>query len=233
MMLRKALWTIPAALALAWLALGQMGGLPEGPGRELVLARCQTCHDISLVTRERLSRERWDAVLDEMTLQGLRLTPEERGVILNYLATYLGTEPPPAPPAEAQTPQTTAKTGAEVYAANCQACHGPQGEGNPPTFPPLRVQLPDLLKTEGGRTYLAKVLLFGLQGPIRVAGAEYTRVMPSFAWLSNEDLTLVLNHLLSWSGGGTPFTPEEVARLRNLNLNPEEVHRLRQGFNLP
>ncbi|MCS6868391.1 MAG: cytochrome C552, partial [Thermus sp.] len=66
------------ALGLAgYLALGQYT-LPEGPGKDLVLAKCQACHDIGFVARERLSRERWDAILTEMVSRGLQITPEER-----------------------------------------------------------------------------------------------------------------------------------------------------------
>lgn len=213
-----------------YLALSQPT-LPEGPGKELVLAKCQTCHDIGLVARERLSRERWDAVLDEMALQGLRVTPEERSAILDYLATYLGTTPPP-PPQAAEAP--TAKTGAQVY-ANCQGCHGPQGEGNPPLFPPLRGHVAKLLGAEGGRNYLLQVVLYGLQGEIQVEGQAYNQVMPGFAWLPDEDVALVLNHLLTFDApeGLRPYTPEEVKAARAKPLTPEEVHALRQGLRLP
>ncbi len=212
-----------------YLALSQTP-LPEGPGKELVLAKCQTCHDIGFVSRERLSRERWDAVLDEMVLQGLKVTPEERQAILDYLAVYLGTEPPPEPP----TATPAAKTGAQVY-ANCQGCHGPQGEGNPPVFPPLRGQVKGLLEAKEGREYLLLAVLFGLQGPISVGGKEYNAPMPGFSWLSDEELALVLNHVAGWekAEGFRPYTPEEVKAARAKALTPEAVHRLRQNLRLP
>ncbi len=214
--------------ALGYLALGQPN-LPEGPGRDLVLAKCQTCHGLDLVAGRSFARERWDSILEEMTSYGLRLTPEERKAILDYLATYLGPEPPPAAPI-AQAPP---KTGAQVY-ANCQGCHGAQGEGNPPTFPPLKGHVETLLKA-GGRTYLIAVTLYGLQGPIQVQGQAYQGVMPGFAWLSDEDLALLLNHLLAWGApkDTPPFTLEEIQKVRSKPLSPEEVYRLRQGLGLP
>ncbi|WP_423247927.1 c-type cytochrome [Thermus neutrinimicus] len=214
-----------------YLALGQYT-LPEGPGKDLVLAKCQACHDIGFVARERLSRDRWDGVIDEMVLRGLSLTPEERAAILDYLATYLGTEPPPAsPPAQ---PASSPKTGAQVY-ANCQGCHGPQGEGNPPAFPPLRGHVEKILKAEGGRTYLLLSVLYGLQGTIQVEGKEYAGIMPSFAWLPDEEVALVLNYLATWGTpqGFTPYTPEEVKAARAKVLSPEEVLKHRQGLKLP
>lgn len=205
--------------------------LPEGPGKDLVLAKCQACHDIGLVARERLSRERWDAVVREMELQGLQLTGEERAAILDYLVTYLGTEPPP-PPAQAETP--VQRTGAQVY-ANCVGCHGPQGEGNPPAFPPLRGHVEVLLRAEGGRDYLLLSVLYGVQGPIRVLGQAYDGVMPGFAWLSDEELALVLNHLAAWGAppGFRPYTPEEVKAARENPRSPEEVLALRRELGLP
>lgn len=214
-----------------YLALGQYT-LPEGPGKDLVLAKCQACHDIGFVARERLSRDRWDGVIDEMVLQGLKITPEERAAILDYLATYLGTEPPPAPP-QVEAPSAP-KTGAQVY-ANCQGCHGPQGEGNPPAFPPLRGHVEKILKAEGGRAYLLLAVLYGLQGPIKVEGKEYAGIMPGFAWLSDEEVALVLNHLSAWGApqGFKPYTPDEVKTARANALSPEEVLKLRQGLKLP
>ncbi|WP_105316926.1 c-type cytochrome [Thermus tenuipuniceus] len=222
--------TIAAFGLTGYLALSQFT-LPEGPGQEVVLAKCQACHDIGFVARERLSRERWDAVINEMVMRGLQVTPEERAVILDYLATYLGTEPPPAPPpAQAAAP----KTGAQVY-ANCQGCHGPQGEGNPPTFPPLKGHVESLLKAEGGREYLLLAVLYGVQGEVQIEGQKYTGIMPGFAWLSDEELALVLNHLAAWGApqGFRPFTPDEVKAARAKPFTPEEVLKLRQGLKLP
>lgn len=214
-----------------YLALGQYT-LPEGPGKDLVLAKCQACHDIGFVARERLSRDRWDGVMDEMVLRGLKITPEERAAILDYLATYLGTQPPPTPPQAEASPAP--KTGAQVY-ANCQGCHGPQGEGNPPIFPPLRGHVEKILKAQGGRTYLLLVTLYGLQGTIQVEGKEYAGIMPGFAWLSDEEVALVLNHLAAWGApqGFKPYTPEEVKAARAKVLSPEEVLKHRQGLKLP
>ncbi|GAA6733321.1 c-type cytochrome [Thermus oshimai] len=214
--------TVPLLGLLGYWALSQYT-LPEGLGKDLVLAKCQACHDLGLVARERLSRARWDAVLDEMALQGLKLTPEERAGILDYLATYLGTTPPPVSPA----PTQAAKTGAQVY-ANCMGCHGPEGQGNPPSFPPL-THVGPWAATEGGRTYLLHVLLHGLQGEIRVGEASYNGVMPGFSWLSDEEIALVLNHVVAWKApqGFKPFTPGEVAQARAKPLSPEEVWRLR------
>jgi hypothetical protein len=67
--------------------------LPQGPNRDLVLRRCTTCHDISnLFSTVGKTREGWDSKLDDMVLFGLQITPQERALILDYLATYLPKE---------------------------------------------------------------------------------------------------------------------------------------------
>lgn len=74
----------------------EFGGLPEAPGREEVYYTCDACHSIRLVTQQRLSRERWDQLLDWMVAeQGMaELTAEERRVILEYLATQFAPDVP-------------------------------------------------------------------------------------------------------------------------------------------
>lgn len=227
------LWPLLLGLLALWgflLTRAQQDPLPPGPGKDLVLAHCQACHGLELVARERLSRERWHEVLRLMRSFGLQITPEEEAAILDYLTLYLGLNPPPEPAPQALAP----RTGKEVY-ANCQGCHGPQGEGNPPAFPPLKGHVESLLRAEGGRTYLLLAVLYGLQGPIQVGGQAYNGVMPGFAWLSDEDLALLLNHLAAWGApqGFRPYTPEEVAEARKTPLAPEEVLRRRQALRLP
>jgi hypothetical protein len=64
--------------------------LPQGPNRDLVLRRCTTCHDISnLFSTVGKTREGWDSKLEDMVLFGLQVTPQERALILDYLATFL------------------------------------------------------------------------------------------------------------------------------------------------
>jgi cytochrome c len=70
--------------------------MPDQPGKEEVFYTCNACHSIHLVTQQRLPRERWDQLLDWMVKkQGMaELTAEERGVILEYLATHYGLDGP-------------------------------------------------------------------------------------------------------------------------------------------
>ena len=63
--------------------------LPKGAGEVLVRQQCGICHDIDLVSQQRLSREGWAGVLDDMTQFGAPFNAGQRQLILDYLATHL------------------------------------------------------------------------------------------------------------------------------------------------
>jgi hypothetical protein len=67
----------------------QFPTLPQGPGRDLVEVTCGSCHDIEMVAINGRTEERWGLTIDEMVGYGLRLSPDDRTLILRYLATYL------------------------------------------------------------------------------------------------------------------------------------------------
>lgn len=68
------------------------GGLPEGPGREMVFGLCQACHSLAIVKQQGLDRESWDETLVWMVEeQGMpQLDPKNRKLILDYLTTHYG-----------------------------------------------------------------------------------------------------------------------------------------------
>ena len=76
-------------VALGLRAIAQVT-LPEGPNRELVSRACGTCHDLSMVvgTGGR-SWEGWNGTIEDMTSYGMEITPADRRLVLEYLATYL------------------------------------------------------------------------------------------------------------------------------------------------
>ena len=139
--------------------------------------------------------------------------------------------------ARAQTGPTSADTGAGVYTTNCSACHQPGGTGIADAFPPLAGHVPDLLKSADGRSYIEKVLLFGLEGQISVNGKDYAGAMPSWLALSDSDIAAVLNYVSNaWDNGKSlpadfkPFTADEIKALRAPELTSAAVHALRSGI---
>ena len=204
--------------------------LPEGPGRDLIYGHCQTCHDLqSVVDSAGIRRGAWDAVLSNMTDFGLRISDDQRARILDYLATYLGPSPPPTEAAPAA--EVVAVDGALVFADTCIACHQEDGKGKPGEFPPLAGNRNLFLAP----TFVAGVALFGFAGPIEVSGQAFDNEMPSFDFLSDEEIAAVVDYVRSQWGNDAlrpadfvELTPADVAKLRNNPKTPAEMHAERQ-----
>jgi hypothetical protein len=82
-----------AAVFFMLVAAAQAAELPPGPNRELVARECQACHNLDAVVASNETRETWNILLDSMTSYGLRVSPEDRAKIVDYLATALGPKP--------------------------------------------------------------------------------------------------------------------------------------------
>lgn len=71
-------------------------GMPEGPGKEVTVKACGTCHETRKAASVRLTREGWAAVIDAMIKRGAQVSDAEFPVILDYLSThFLGEAPQP------------------------------------------------------------------------------------------------------------------------------------------
>ena len=215
------------------LVLGQ-GGLPQGPGEALALAKCSTCHGVGYLKELAGSPYwSWDQTLLEMERMGLQVSPEERKIILDYLATYLGPDPPPRP-----TSQVPAKTsdvdGAQLFANYCNSCHPDGRPGSQAGSPPL-----------AGNTFLARdpmyavlVLLNGLQGPIEVEGQSYSGMMPPWSYLlSDKEIAALDRHIrMNWGNQELlpqdfrPVTVEEVAQARSKTFTAQQVWEYRKNL---
>ena len=105
-----------------------------------------------------------------------------------------------------------AAKGAELYSANCAACHQATGMGLPGAFPPLKgnsaVLDPDPAKQ-------IDVVLHGLHGQA-IDGTVYPSVMPPFGGsLSDTDIANLINHeRTSWGNQSKPITADQVKAAR-------------------
>jgi mono/diheme cytochrome c family protein len=138
--------------------------------------------------------------------------------------------------APAQTGAASADAGSRVYAANCAACHQEGGTGAAGAFPPLAGHFPELLKQPDGRSYVSKVLLFGMEGEINVNGNAFAGAMPAWQTLGDSDIAAVLNYVSNaWDNGKAlppdfkPFTADEIKALRTPSLTSAAVQALRPG----
>ena len=60
--------------------------LPPGPGREVTIRACSTCHALDVVANQHLSSQEWTNVVQTMSARGTVATPEELNKIQSYLA---------------------------------------------------------------------------------------------------------------------------------------------------
>ncbi len=230
-MLRRFAAAVAIALAFAPAALlaSDRIELPAGPDRDLVYAKCRTCHDLQyLVESAGVTGDDWSAMIDSMAQYGLRIPGAERDKIVKYLVTYLGPNAPKA--AAAAAAPAPAIDGAAMYARQCSACHQAEGAGLAQTFPPLAGNR-DLYRD---RMFPVYVVLNGLEGRITVKGGEYNGVMPPFDHLSDAELAAIIGYVrASWGNaqlrprGFADVDAKAVAKARGKPMQPAEVHAYR------
>ena len=128
-----------------------------------------------------------------------------------------------------------ADSGARIYMTHCTACHQENGRGVVGAFPPLAGHVTNLLAQAGGRGYLIRVLLFGLEGAITVNGAGFTGAMPAWNALDDGAIAAVLDHVVTaWDNKQKlpadfkRFEADEIAAARAERMGATMVYALRQ-----
>jgi mono/diheme cytochrome c family protein len=93
----------------------------------------------------------------------------------------------------------------------CAQCHQENGLGLAGTYPPLSGS--EIVM--GDSQTLARILLHGLQGDIKVAGATYNGQMPGWDRLSDVQIAAVLTYVRStWKNNAPPVDPALIAAIR-------------------
>jgi quinoprotein glucose dehydrogenase len=60
--------------------------LPPGPGRQVTIRSCSSCHGLDTVTNQRLTPQEWTNVVQTMSAKGAAATPAELNIIQTYLS---------------------------------------------------------------------------------------------------------------------------------------------------
>jgi cytochrome c len=186
-----------AAAAVAGLAAAQASQLVSGPGSGLTTAKCGTCHDVTHITRSKLTRDEWTENLRNMVQRGMPpLAAEESQIILDYLVAYYG--PAPAPPTSPDTHAAAAaqasglaggdKASQLLTASACVACHALD---QPLVGPSFRSVAARYRGDAAAPARLAQKIRAG------GAGAWGPTPMPPNAGLSDPDLKLMVDWILA------------------------------------
>jgi len=139
------------------------------------------------------------------------------------MAVYLKSiaEPSPPPPPTSAVPGTEGSLlislGRTVYDAHCATCHGPQGEGKPPHWPPLAGN--QSIQMASAVNPIRMVLNGGYPPGTEDNPKPYG--MPPFAGqLSDNEVAAVVSYIrTAWGNRGTPVSAREANELRSAPLN--------------
>jgi len=80
-----------ALLAMTPVMWGE--GLPDKPGKPVLVKVCGACHEPDVVAAEKLSRDEWSDKISHMVELGAKGTEPELYQILDYLTANFGTGP--------------------------------------------------------------------------------------------------------------------------------------------
>lgn len=111
--------------------------------------------------------------------------------------------------------------GRSVYNQVCASCHQATGLGLPPAFPPLAGSEWVL----GSEERVVRLVLHGLQGPIKVKGVDYNSVMPAMGPgsgfnLSPERVAAVLTFIRQeWGNAAPAVSAAKVTEVRGKEGN--------------
>src|SRR5262249_41328064 len=147
------------------------------------------------------------------------LTDEDTQAMAIYLKSIAGPASPP--PAGAKLPTSESSLlislGKTVYDARCATCHGAQGEGKPPHWPPLANN--QSIEMESAVNAIRMVLNGGY--PPSTEGNPRPYGMPPFAGLlSDNEVAAVVSYIrTAWGNRGAPVSARQANELRSAPLN--------------
>lgn len=94
---------------------------------------------------------------------------------------------------------------------NCTQCHQTNGMGLPGSYPPLGGSE----WVNGSPQQVVRILLHGIEGPIKVEGATYNQQMPSWSKLRDEQIAAVATYIrASFGNASGPVEEAMVAEIR-------------------
>ncbi len=133
------------------------------------------------------------------------------------------------------TPALAQDAGQGLFADVCAACHQDDGRGVPGVYPPLADSIGRFVSLPEGRAYLARVLVYGMFGPIRVEDRPYNGLMPPPTF-EDAEVAKVLNYALTELNGEqlprdfAPLTAAEVAGYHEPIATPSEIRKEREAL---
>jgi mono/diheme cytochrome c family protein len=219
--------------------INALGGTPESKAFQGGLIPMQNWYAPSLTSNKEAGLGEWN--IDEI-VGLLRTGVSHRGAVygpmaevtfnsLQYLsdtdvramAVYLKSLAEGSPPGAESSGVSSSENsllmslGLTVYQARCASCHGSDGRGMPPDYPPLAGN--PSIQMESAVNPIRMVLNGGL--PPGTAGNPMPFGMPPFAQrLSDNEIAAVVTYIrAAWSNRGTAVSAREANELRKVPLD--------------
>ncbi|HEV8108171.1 MAG TPA: cytochrome c [Burkholderiales bacterium] len=152
----------------------------------------------------------------EVTYNSLQyMTDEDAEAMAVYLKTLPQRDSEGPPPSSARLVQPSVmESGRRNYEKQCAMCHGSEGKGFPPAFPPLAGN--QSITMSSPVNSIRMVLNGGYPPGTRKNPRPHG--MPPFSHILNdEEAAAVVTYIrVAWNNTGTPVTPAQVNELRKL-----------------
>lgn len=101
--------------------------------------------------------------------------------------------------------------GKRVFDTTCIACHQATGQGVPGQYPPLAGSE----WAQGPEERVIRIVLHGLNGPIKVEGKEFNNVMAPLGALRDDQIANAISYVRnSWGNKASIVTADAVAKIR-------------------
>ena len=143
------------------------------------------------------------------------LSDEDARAMAVYLKALPQRDAEAAPTSQARLVQPeTMVLGTRIYTAQCAVCHGAEGKGQAPAYPPLAG---NQSITMASPVNSIRMVLNGGYPP-GTAKNPRPHGMPPFSHMLNDDeVAAVVTYIrVAWGNSGAPVTPAQVNRLRTL-----------------
>jgi mono/diheme cytochrome c family protein len=221
--------------AMCHTAINALGGSSESKAFEGGMIPNQNWYAPSLTSNREAGLGNWD-IKDIVDL--LQVGASHRGTTygpmaevvynsLQYLsdedvkamAVYLkalpqrDSEPPPTSQARLVNPAVM-ETGRKVYATQCAMCHGDEGKGNAPAYPPLAG---NQSITMASPVNSIRMVLNGGYAPGTKKNLRPHGMPPFGHILKDAEVAAVVTYIrVAWENSGTPVAPAQANELRKL-----------------
>lgn len=120
--------------------------------------------------------------------------------------------------------------GRALYEMTCLACHQQHGMGQPGLAPPLV----DSEWVAGSDKRLARIVIHGMRGPIKVKGDTFELDMPSLGVLDDDQIAAVLTYIRrEWGHTFAPVEPATVKQVREETATREDAWTMAELLKIP